>query len=603
MSLRLAGHLPLQDMIAQTIESAKMKLAAAEEDKKDEKEKEKIRRLVEHEKKEHGGKVPSVEEEKLSFVIDLGDAEEVEKLASALDFVAEKLAGDSVDIGGESHQGGTVLPTMGVVPGKQPYKHDKARTGNIPLNPGMTSDPSQGSAATLMANDANRAPGGNAKGEFKTAAVERLQEALEKIALKPETYGRASARRVMSESVRGDMTPEELSKTVRGRQSDKVRTKIMGRYEDKVLNSSDSDYARSRKGFDAMTKEKAQKALGLGMDAKDVKAVESAMGEVGKKMDQVRKDHRAKQLVPHKAEPTAHAATSSHAAPHSGSSAMRAKSAINKPRFNKGRTAAIVGGAALAGYGAKKIMEKKSSVERLQDALEKAAESETTKDRARRWGRTGALAGVGANLGLHVATKGRYIHNLPIGMPIDAAAGYGIGRLSHRIIHGPSNDNQKVKKSSAEYILGKIAETIGGGMTLDSPSGQGVTPPSDAAGGNNVRSILESNQAVINMKKIDGKGPQKRMLSEVLSEPAWSKGTDSKVHENLQNASKGGVKIASSVKTAAARAFLRKVAEEGCTCGDQGECKYCKLQAATKKEKQSEGGMPMTTPPGMSGSM
>ena len=43
----------------------------------------------------------------------------------------------------------------------------------------------------------------------------------------------------------------------------------------------------------------------------------------------------------------------------------------------------------------------------------------------------------------------------------------------------------------ARALGAKIAEITGGGMTLDTPSGQGPKPPADAAGGNDVRAILE----------------------------------------------------------------------------------------------------------------
>lgn len=84
------------------------------------------------------------------------------------------------------------------------------------------------------------------------------------------------------------------------------------------------------------------------------------------------------------------------------------------------------------------------------------------------------------------------------------------------------------------------------------------------------------------------------MLSEIFTELAFSKAHDSKVSENLQNASKGGVKIAGI------KAHLQKIAAEGCTCDDKGECKYCKMKAAMSKKKDvSEG---KSSPPGMSGS-
>lgn len=158
------------------------------------------------------------------------------------------------------------------------------------------------------------------------------------------------------------------------------------------------------------------------------------------------------------------------------------------------------------------------------------------------------------------------------------------------------------KKASAEssasdavnYILSKMAESVQGGMTLDSASGQGPKPPS-GAGGNDARGPLESSSAAIRMKKVEGKRPQKKMLSEVLNEPALTTSTDSKVQENLRNASEGGVKIA------AAKAYLRKVAAGGCTCSGKGSCEYCMLKEAVqnkkaeKKEKDSNA-MGMGTP-------
>lgn len=201
------------------------------------------------------------------------------------------------------------------------------------------------------------------------------------------------------------------------------------------------------------------------------------------------------------------------------------------------------------------------------------------------------------------------------GFVLGGAAGRHLGGSVGKTVGNMKGDYknavESVKKKKAsvdgesnhlDYILNKMAESAQGGMTLDSKSGEGPKPPSGPAGGNDARGPLESNQAAINMKKVDGKKPQKRMLAEVLSEPAYSKAQDSKVHENLQNASKGGVKIAE------ARVLLQKIAEEGCKCSDAGTCKYCKMKAAMsgkKKEKISRGGVPppTSTPPGMSGSI
>jgi len=188
MHSKLAGHLPLQDMIAQTLESARSKIAAADD-------KEKVKKLVAYEKKEHGGKIPSAKEEeeehkkeKMSSAIDFSDPDDMSKLASALEELGDELLkeADSVENGGESHQGGQQLATMSPVKGKQVYTGAKAKH-QVPTSTGMQGDPSQGKAQTQVPNDHARAPGGTgakypAKGVLKTAGASVLQAVVEKIA-------------------------------------------------------------------------------------------------------------------------------------------------------------------------------------------------------------------------------------------------------------------------------------------------------------------------------------------------------------------------------------------------------------------------------------
>lgn len=338
MSTKLAGRLPLQDMISGVLNDAKSKLAA--EEKKEEKKVPPFMKKKEESKEDKKEDKKEESKEKMSSAIDFSDSSEIEKLASAVDFIGDtymKIAADSVENGGEAHQGGTVLATIAQHKGVQAYKKDQSKSHNVPMTTPLQADPSQGPAATQAQNNHAKAPGGPA-------------------------------------------------------------------------------------------------------------------------------------------------------------------------------------------YPAKGVLKTGSAVKTATNA------------------------------------------------------------------------------TSLNYILSKMAESAPGGMTLDSKSGEGPKPPSGPAGGNDARGPLESNQAAINMKKVDGKKPQKRMLAEVLSEPAYSKAQDSKVHENLQNASKGGVKIAE------ARVLLQKIAEEGCKCSDAGTCKYCKMKAAMsgkKKEKISRGGVPppTSTPPGMSGSI
>jgi hypothetical protein len=141
-------------------------------------------------------------------------------------------------------------------------------------------------------------------------------------------------------------------------------------------------------------------------------------------------------------------------------------------------------------------------------------------------------------------------------------------------------DEEKDKKASAAgYILNKIAKVENGGESKQGGEQLDNTAPVPSNPG---REMISSNSAPASATKAKAKAPQKKLLSQVLTEPAHSKGTDSVVHENLRNASKGGVKIA------AAQSALQKIAEEGCTCSGKGECKYCKLKAAKAKMEKKD---------------
>lgn len=167
MHSKLAGlNLPLADMIANVIDQSRSKIAAVEE--KDEK-KSFPKKESKKEEKEEG--------EKTSSVIDYQDPEQVEKLAAALDVMADlvKEAGDLN--GGESKQGGSQLPVMPAVGGKQVYTGAKAKT-QIPAPTTKSTNDNPG-AANAMATDEGRAPGGTgakypAKGVLKTAAEQIL---------------------------------------------------------------------------------------------------------------------------------------------------------------------------------------------------------------------------------------------------------------------------------------------------------------------------------------------------------------------------------------------------------------------------------------------
>jgi hypothetical protein len=107
-----------------------------------------------------------------------------------------------------------------------------------------------------------------------------------------------------------------------------------------------------------------------------------------------------------------------------------------------------------------------------------------------------------------------------------------------------------------------------------SEDGPGPTGP---GGFEKVRSV----KGAIKFTKKDAKAGVRADLAKVLTEPALSKKKDSKLHENLQNASKAGVKIAG------VRENLTKVAAAGCLCGGEGSCDHCRLTTAISARRTS----------------
>lgn len=157
--MKLAGHLPLQEMIAQTIDTARAQMSATTEKRAS--------------AAPAGRQAPS-KTKVAGSVIDFHDPDQIEKLASALESVGNDFLkeADSIENGGESPQGGMQLPTGNAVGGHQSYKKDGSKKHAVPMSSGMQAS-SDGGGATQMPNDAHKAPGGPpmpAKGVLKTAA-------------------------------------------------------------------------------------------------------------------------------------------------------------------------------------------------------------------------------------------------------------------------------------------------------------------------------------------------------------------------------------------------------------------------------------------------
>jgi len=111
--------------------------------------------------------------------------------------------------------------------------------------------------------------------------------------------------------------------------------------------------------------------------------------------------------------------------------------------------------------------------------------------------------------------------------------------------------------------------------------------------------LIDSITSAINYTKRDAKAEPKERMGEVLDEPAQKKTTDTVLQNNLSNTDAAGTKI-SSVKVAAARAYLKKVAEAGCDSDASPEAKekadrLRSIVEAKSKEKSSQFDLPKET--------
>jgi hypothetical protein len=227
--------------------------------------------------------------------------------------------------------------------------------------------------------------------------------------------------------------------------------------------------------------------------------------------------------------------------------------------------------------------------------------------------------------GSPLSTAGRAGGKTQLDNNMHKAPGQSSGQVPHAKYpaKGPLV-NQGKSKTAAEiakdHILLKLAgedvfpAKINGGGTTSPLAGKGQLrsmkagdePPKASGGptgdfGNQSRKHIASIGAAIDYTKKDAKGPQKTQVKQLLEEPMQSKAHDSKVHENLRNADKGGVKIA------AVKNLFAKIAAAGCTCGGKGECNFDLLKEAASRvgrEKTAMGmGMGAGAPAQMGGGM
>lgn len=96
--------------------------------------------------------------------------------------------------------------------------------------------------------------------------------------------------------------------------------------------------------------------------------------------------------------------------------------------------------------------------------------------------------------------------------------------------------------------------------------------------------LIASNDAAMNVTKREAKAVPKKRMAEVLSEPAQTRATDKILDENL------GKKVVdqAGAKVASARALLKKVASEGCSCEKAGTCGHCKVAARLRQQREGQ---------------
>jgi hypothetical protein len=103
--------------------------------------------------------------------------------------------------------------------------------------------------------------------------------------------------------------------------------------------------------------------------------------------------------------------------------------------------------------------------------------------------------------------------------------------------------------------------------------------------------MIDSLERAIDYDKGDAKAEAKRQMGQVIDEPAQKKSTDPVLQNNLDATGEAGVKI-SSVKAAAARAYLRKIAEAGeredATPEEKEKAEKLKAALESKKEDEKE---------------
>jgi len=193
MNAKMAGDFRLRDMISAQLSTVSEKLEQVE--------------------KTAAPRTLKAGVEKVASVIDPTSPDQIEKLAEALEFAAEKLAQGAVQVTslgeGASYKKALKVPTVletntQSVGGAQADKKDQSKAHNVPMQTPMET-PSDSSGQTATQTDEGHFPGGApypAKGPLKTAGVKGL--IYEKLAADEDPSWWESQKGVSKAMARGD---------------------------------------------------------------------------------------------------------------------------------------------------------------------------------------------------------------------------------------------------------------------------------------------------------------------------------------------------------------------------------------------------------------
>jgi hypothetical protein len=160
-------------------------------------------------------------------------------------------------------------------------------------------------------------------------------------------------------------------------------------------------------------------------------------------------------------------------------------------------------------------------------------------------------------------------------------------------VGGPEIFEKKEKNAEDAINPAQISAPKSTGLPEDQPSK--MARPAEVT---SQERHVASNEAPAATQPVDVAAVPKKRMAEVLDEPMQTASTD-KVLDSVLGSSvvnQAGAKIASAQE---ARAWLAKVASEGCKCGpEKGTCQFCKVASRLGKgQKGSEKRGQLGTPP------